>query len=56
MSRSNRKGKDRIKRKDATAPAPSPEAPNASPLDVEGVKANVGTEEIVRAVRQSRRR
>ncbi len=56
LDRARKEGKVLIKRKDGTVFALSPETPNASPLDVKGVKTNVTTEEIVHAVRQSRQR
>lgn len=45
-----------IKRKDGSVFALCPEMPSASPLDVEGIRTNVSTDQIVRAVRESRRR
>jgi len=56
LDRAAKEGKVRIKRKDGSVFTLCPEKPNRSPLDVKGVKTDVSTAEIVRAVRTSRRR
>jgi hypothetical protein len=50
-----KEGKVLIKRKDGSIFALCPETPNISPLDVERIKTNVTTDDIVSAVRESRR-
>ena len=55
LDTANRKGKVLIKRKDGTTFAIVPEKVKRSPLDVPGVRTNVSTKEIVRAVRESRK-
>lgn len=56
LERAKKEGKVLIKRKDGSVFALCPETPNASPLDVKGVRTSATTETIVRAVRESRRR
>ena len=56
LDRAAKEGKVQIKRKDGSVFTLCPEKPNTSPLDVEGVKTDVSTDEIVRVVRESRRR
>lgn len=56
LEQAKREGKVLIKRRDGSVFALCPETPNASPLDVEGIDANVTAEAIVQAVRESRRR
>ncbi len=56
LDRAKKEGRVLITRKDGSVFALSPEVPSGSPLDVEGVKTQVSTRQIVRAVRESRRR
>jgi antitoxin (DNA-binding transcriptional repressor) of toxin-antitoxin stability system len=56
LDRAKKEGRVLIKRKDGSVFTLCPEKPQSSPLDVKGVKTKVSTGEIVRAVRQSRRR
>jgi antitoxin (DNA-binding transcriptional repressor) of toxin-antitoxin stability system len=56
LERAKKEGKVLIKRKDGSVFALCPETPNTSPLDVKGVKTSATTGDIVRAVRESRRR
>ena len=56
LDRAAKEGKVRIKRKDGSVFTLCPEKPDTSPLEVRGVKTGVSTAEIVRAVRESRRR
>ena len=54
MGPSNEEGKGPAKRRGGTASVPPPNPATASPLDAEGIKTNVTTKEIVRAIRESR--
>ena len=56
LDRAKKEGKVLIKRKDGSVFALCPETPNNSPLDVEGIKTKATTEDIINAVRESRRR
>jgi hypothetical protein len=56
LEQAAKEGKVQIKRKDGSVFTLCPEEPNTSPLDVKGVKTGVSTAEIIRAVRESRRR
>lgn len=56
LDRAAEEGKVQIRRKDGSVFTLCPEKPNTSPLNVKGVKTGVSTGEIVRAVRESRRR
>ena len=56
LERAKKEGKVLIKRKDGSIFALCPETANTSPLDVEGVRTSATTGDIVRAVRESRRR
>jgi hypothetical protein len=56
LDKAAREGKVLIRRKDGSVFTLCPQKPNASPLDVKGVKTRVSTKEIVHAVRESRRR
>ena len=56
LDRAKKEGRVLIRRRDGSVFTLSPEAPRSSPLDVKGVKTKVTTAQIVRAVRQSRRR
>ncbi len=56
LDRAAKEGKVHIRRKDGSVFTLCSERPNASPLDIKGVKTGVSTAEIVRAVRESRRR
>ena len=56
LDRAAKEGKVQIKRKDGSVFTLCPEKPNSSPLDVKGIKTDVSTDEIVRVVRESRRR
>jgi hypothetical protein len=56
LDRAAKEGKVQIKRKDGSVFTLRREKPNTSPLEVRGVKTGVSTSEIVRAVRESRRR
>jgi hypothetical protein len=49
-------GKVLIRRKDGSLFALCPETPNDSPLDVAGIKTRATTQDIVKAVRESRQR
>jgi hypothetical protein len=51
-----KEGKVLIKRKDGSVFTLCSEKPDTSPLDVKGVKTGVSTAQVVRAVRESRRR
>jgi hypothetical protein len=55
LDRARREGGVLIKRKDGSVFTLCPETPRSSPLDVKGVKTKVSTDQIVRAVRESRR-
>ncbi len=55
LDTAKRIGKVLIKRRDGTTFAIVPEKDKRSPLDVPGVRTNVSTKEIVRAVRESRK-
>ena len=56
LDQAAKEGKVQIRRRDGSLFTLYPEKPNTSPLDVKGVKTDVSTDEIVRAVRESRRR
>ena len=56
LDRAAKEGKVQIKRKDGSIFTLSREKPNTSPLEVKGVKTGVSTDEIIRIVRESRRR
>ena len=56
LDRAKKEGKVLIRRKDGSVFTLCPEHRSASPLDVKGVKTKVSTEDIIRAVRASRRR
>jgi len=58
LDRAAKEGKVQIKRRDGSVFTLCPEKSNAnkSPLEVEGVKTDLSTDEIIRAVRESRRR
>ena len=55
LDRALKEGKVIIKRKDGSTFMLAPEITDKSPLDVKGVKTEVSTKDIVRAVRESRR-
>ncbi len=55
LDTAKKKGKVLIKRKDGTTFAIVPEKGKRSPLDVPGVRTDVSTKEIIRAVRESRK-
>ena len=54
LDRALKEGKVVIKRKDGSTL--TPEITDKSPLDVKGIKAKASTSDIIRAVRESRRR
>ena len=54
LDRALKEGKVLIKRKDGSTFTLTPETLKKSPLDVKGVKTAVSTDDIVKAVRQSR--
>ncbi len=56
LDRAAEEGKVLIKRKDGSIFTLCPEKPNLSPLEVGGIRTKVSTREIVRAVRESRRK
>jgi len=56
LDRAAKEGKVQINRKDGSVFTLCPEEPNTSPLEVKGVKTGVSTGDVVRAVRDSRRR
>ena len=56
LDRTLKENKVIIKRKDGSTFTLAPEITSKSPLDVKGVKTKVSTREIVRAVRESRRK
>jgi len=55
LDTAKKKGKVLIRRKDGTTFAIIPEKPQKSPLDVAGVRSSVSKQDIVQAVRESRR-
>ena len=56
LDKAAKEGAVLIRRKDGSVFTLTPQKPNASPLDVKGVRTKISTQEIVRAVRESRRR
>ncbi len=55
MDCAKQSGKVLIRRKDGSVFSLTPESQPRSPLDVEGVKTNISTQEIVSFVRESRK-
>jgi hypothetical protein len=55
LDRAGREGRVLIKRKDGSVFTLCSDTPRSSPLNVRGVKTKVSTNQIVRAVRHSRR-
>ena len=55
LETARKKGKVLVRRKDGTTFAIIPEKKARSPLDVEGINTTVRTDDIVRAIRESRR-
>lgn len=55
LERALKEGQVLIKRKDGSTFTIRPEFPDKSPLDVKGVSTKASTEDIIRAVRESRR-
>ena len=56
LDRATEEGEVRIKRRDGQTFVIKPDEGKSSPLDVEGVDLGVTTEEIVKIVREGRRR
>ena len=56
LDRAAEEGEVLIKRRDGSVFKLRPEKPNLSPLEVEGIRTKVSTREIVRTVRESRRK
>jgi PHD/YefM family antitoxin component YafN of YafNO toxin-antitoxin module len=56
LEKAKKDGKVLIRRRDGSLFALTPERTKQSPLDIPGVDASVSTNEIIRAVRESRSR
>ncbi|HEX2959389.1 MAG TPA: hypothetical protein VHO70_21320 [Chitinispirillaceae bacterium] len=55
LTQARKEGKVLIRRKDGSLFSLTPEKESSSPLDVKGIKTKASTEDILAAVRESRR-